>query len=246
MCKTCGCGADHHHDHDHDHDHHHHHDHEQESRTVEVGKAVLSENDRLAMENRLFLDSKDVVGLNFLSSPGSGKTQLLVETANRIKDTVPMAVLEGDCQTDYDAQRIAKTGVPVHQITTGGVCHLDAHMVAHGFEHIDLKPNSLLFIENVGNLVCPADFLLGEQETVVVLSVTEGDDKPAKYPAAFNCASVLVFTKLDLLPYVDFDIDRAIRFALTVNPKLKIFRTSAKSGEGMDEWCEWLKKQARA
>ncbi len=235
MCKTCGCGTTHYHTHDHEHDH------GEEAMTVELGRAVLDENDRLAMENRLYLDKLGIVGVNLLSSPGSGKTSLLEKSIRILTEKgVKLAVLEGDCETDFDAERIKEAGAQVHQITTGGVCHLDAHMVAHGLEHLNLEENSLLLIENVGNLVCPADFMLGEQETVVLLSVTEGDDKPKKYPAAFDCASTLVFTKTDLLPYVDFDIDRAIRFALMVNPRLKIFKTSAKTGEGLEEWCNWL------
>ncbi len=229
------------HDHEHTHDHNHEHNHEHGGKTVDLGVAVLAENDRIAMENRMLFDKIGATAVNLISSPGAGKTSLLEKTLDMLKDELKLAVLEGDCETDFDARRIAGRGVQVHQITTGGVCHLDAHMVAHGLESLQIEAGTLLFIENVGNLVCPADFLLGEKETIALLSVAEGDDKPMKYPAVFDKATALVITKIDLLPYVDFDVERAVKFALTVNPRLKIFRVSAKTGDGMQAWTNWLK-----
>jgi hydrogenase nickel incorporation protein HypB len=201
----------------------------------------MSKNDAYAEGNRRLLAERKSVAINLISSPGSGKTTLLTASLNALKGWRPLSVIEGDLQTDNDAKRIASTGVAVHQINTEHACHLDAHMVGHAMEHLGVEDGSVVFIENVGNLVCPASFDLGENGTVVLLSVTEGDDKPAKYPVAFLNARALVITKTDLLDHVDFSMDRCRELALAVNPKLEIFEVSARTGEGIEEWCSWIR-----
>lgn len=240
MCTTCGCGEPHHHHH-HDDSHDHNHDHSHET-TLRVEADILGENDRHAAWNRGWLAGRGVSAINLVSSPGSGKTSLLEATIASIGERRPIAVIEGDQHTDNDARRITARGVKAEQINTQNGCHLDAHMVGHAIDHLQLATGSLLLIENVGNLVCPAMFDLGEKARVVVMSVTEGDDKPLKYPYMFAGSQVCVINKIDLLPYVDSDIERIKSNALAVNPDLKFFEVSATKGTGIDSWTEWLLK----
>jgi hydrogenase nickel incorporation protein HypB len=243
MCIDCGCSTHtHDHEHTHDQDHQHNHDH----KTLKIEEDLLSKNNRLAENNRKLFASNAIFALNLVSSPGSGKTTLLEKTINQLKSEISFAVLEGDQQTSNDADRIAAAGAPSHQINTGAGCHLDAHMVGHGVEHFDLSQTDILMIENVGNLVCPAAFDLGEAHKVAILSVTEGEDKPLKYPHMFQAADIMLINKVDLLPYLDFDIDACRKAALTVNPKIRIFELSCRSGEGLDNWFSWLKEQVCA
>ncbi|GAB4298229.1 MAG: hydrogenase nickel incorporation protein HypB [Desulfuromonadia bacterium] len=201
--------------------------------------SVLEKNDRLAAENRRLFQSNGVLALNLVSSPGSGKTTLLERTLTDCADRFRCAVIEGDQQTDNDARRIAATGVPVKQINTGAGCHLDAHMVGHAMQEFSLDRLDILFIENVGNLVCPASFDLGEDAKVVVLSVTEGEDKPLKYPQMFHNSRLMLLNKIDLLPHLSFDLDRCVEYARRVNPYIDVIRVSARTGEGMEEWYRW-------
>jgi hydrogenase nickel incorporation protein HypB len=216
-----------------------------ETRRVRVERDLLAENDALAAQNRAFFAARNILALNLVSSPGSGKTTLLVRTLLALKGQAAMAVIEGDQQTDNDAERIRATGVQAIQINTGKGCHLDAGMVGHALEQLALQEESLLFIENVGNLVCPAAFDLGEAAKVVVLSVTEGEDKPLKYPDMFRAARLMLLNKCDLLPYLAFDANLAVENARRVNPDMQVIRISATSGEGMDEWLEWIKTGCR-
>lgn len=210
-----------------------------------VERDILSKNDRFARENRARLKASDIFSVNLISSPGSGKTTLLVETIEALKARMPLGVIEGDQQTSIDADRIRATGVSAVQINTGAGCHLDAHMVGHALNDLPLGRSSILFIENVGNLVCPASFDLGEAHKVAILSVTEGDDKPLKYPDVFAAASLMVITKIDLLPHVRFDNGRCIENARAINPHIAVLKVSAQSGEGMSEWTDWLVASAR-
>ncbi len=246
MCTTCGCPGDSH-DHDHHHGHHHHHHddghhhgHPPVREKLSVETDILAKNNRLAARNREFLRERGVFALNLVSSPGSGKTTILERTLRDLSGKVRCAVIEGDQQTDNDARRIAATGVPARQINTGAGCHLDAHMVGHAMEELPMDDLDILFIENVGNLVCPASFDLGEAHKVVVLSVTEGEDKPLKYPQMFHAADVMLLNKVDLLPHLDFDVERCLEMARRVSPGIRIFQLSARSGEGMAAWYEWL------
>ncbi len=211
---------------------------------VTIERKVLEKNDQLAAENRDALTRLGIFTINMVSSPGAGKTTLLERTLAALDGRVRVSVVEGDVQTDIDAQRVARYGVPVVQIVTNGGCHLEARLVRDALEQIDLTATDLLVIENVGNLVCPANFDLGEDLKVVVLSVTEGDDKPLKYPAMFQRASVLVINKVDLVPYVDSDVSAIRRHARLANPDLQIFETSCRTGEGIAEWAGWLAVQA--
>jgi len=247
MCTTCGCVPEEH-NHEHEHGHHHHgHDHPSSGGTrISVETDILARNNRLAAGNRALFAAKGIFVLNLVSSPGSGKTTLLEKTLKDLCPTVRSAVIEGDQQTDNDAVRIAATGVPVRQINTGAGCHLDAHMVGHAAHEFDLDDLDLLFIENVGNLVCPASFDLGENHKVVVLSITEGEDKPLKYPQMFHAADVMLLNKIDLLPHLDFDLERCLEMARRVSPGITIFQISAKTGVGMDDWYGWLKRQMKA
>jgi len=260
MCDTCGCGSnsttftkhgeDHHHHgdgHQHSHDHHtHDHPHEHShDRTIAVEQDILGENNLLAQRNRGYFEAKNVFCINLVSSPGSGKTALLEKTLTALKEDIPIAVIEGDQQTMNDADRIATTGVPVLQINTGNGCHLDAEMIHTAYSELKLKDNSALFIENVGNLVCPALFDLGENKRVVVISVTEGDDKPIKYPTMFDSADICIINKIDLLPYVQFDMEKCKEYALQVNHHLEFFEVSATTGAGMDAWYNWLRKNTK-
>ena len=256
---------DHHHDHDHHdgHEHTHNHDHEHghlhthehdgvtnthshehaPNKVINLNIDILSENNKLAQLNRRFFEGRKVLCLNLVSSPGSGKTSILEKTIQALIPTRKIAVIEGDQQTLLDADRIEKSGAPAIQINTGSGCHLDARMVESALKKLEPEFNSILFIENVGNLVCPALFDLGEFKRVVVISVTEGDDKPLKYPYMFQTSHLCLINKSDLLPYVDFDTEKTIKYALSINPKLEFITVSAKTGEGMDLWYEWLGEQ---
>ncbi|MDB4961912.1 MAG: hypB [Myxococcales bacterium] len=239
MCRVCGCDhQDHEHDHDNDHDHDHPHTHR-----VSLQSALLAKNDRLAEELRVHLGHQEIVALNLIGSPGAGKTTLLEHTIRALPSSISVSVVEGDQATDNDARRIAATGCRVVQINTGAGCHLDATMMDRGLGELSPARRSLVFIENVGNLVCPALFDLGERAKVVVLSVTEGEDKPLKYPHVFRAASVLVLTKSDLVPHLDVDISQYVANARRVNPALQVFPVSARRGDGLAEWCGWLRSQ---
>lgn len=265
MCDTCGCGSDadavirrpgqgsgHHHDHDghdhhhgHDHDRGHDHDHHHERRARKIGmeQDVLQQNNLLAERNRGYFEAKNIVALNFLSSPGSGKTSLLEKTILQCKGKFSVSVIEGDQQTTNDADRIHALGVPVVQVNTGTGCHLDALMINRALKELAPEANSLLCIENVGNLVCPALFDLGEAMKVVVISVTEGDDKPLKYPYMFHEADVCILNKIDLLPYVDFDAAVCRENAMRVSHDIEWFDLSVRTGEGLDAWLAWLERK---
>jgi hydrogenase nickel incorporation protein HypB len=247
MCTTCGCsgGTTNFEKND---SHSHHHDHEHNKRLIEVEQNLLSKNNHYAEHNRQLLASTNTTAFNLVSSPGSGKTSLLTITINALKTRFSLAVIEGDQQTDQDAKRIRETGAQAIQINTGKGCHLDAHAVGHALEDIDLssidlKSTDFVMIENVGNLVCPAAFDLGEKAKVVVLSVTEGEDKPLKYPDMFHASSLMLINKMDLLPYVDFDLDKCIDYARRINPSIEVICLSAKTGEGLEEWLNWLSNQ---
>lgn len=276
MCTVCGCGTgsvEGHHGHEHLHHHHnHHHDHGHghgpgdlhfgqgpagvevagmsQARLIEIETDILAKNDRYAAANRARLAELGVFAINLVSSPGSGKTTLLCRTIEAL-GAQPLAVIEGDQQTANDADRIRATGAQAVQVNTGKGCHLDGHMVGHAMEHLDIAPASLLFIENVGNLVCPAAFDLGEDCKVAILSVTEGEDKPLKYPDMFTAARVALLNKVDLAPHCDVDLDLYEANLVRVNPGLEVIRVSARTGEGMDRWLGWLQsrlaqKSARA
>jgi len=210
------------------------------SEKIKLEKKVLSRNDILAAELRELFKKEGVTVLNIVSAPGSGKTSLLEKTLASLSRGLSVGVIEGDVQTDNDAARIAKTGVPVHQIQTGGACHLEAEMVLKTLDHFPLEDLDLLIIENVGNLVCPSAFDLGEDKRVVVISTTEGDDKPVKYPAMFRTADVMVVNKVDLLPHTDFDVEAVIRHARSLNPGITVLQTSCRTGEGLDEWAAFV------
>lgn len=212
---------------------------------VKIERDILSKNDAYALENRSHLAEHGIFALNLVSSPGSGKTTLLVKSIVALNGSLPLAVIEGDQQTDNDAARIRATGAPALQINTGKGCHLDAHMVGQAIRQLGLQDDSLLLIENVGNLVCPASFDLGEAHKVAILSVTEGEDKPLKYPDMFRAADLMLLNKCDLLPYLTFDANLAIENARRVNPNIQVIRISATSGEGMEEWLEWIKDGCR-
>ena len=236
----------------HAHAHEHAHDHPLDAaagagatRLLSVERDILTRNDAIAAENRRDLQATKTLALNLVSSPGSGKTALLVETLKRIGDKYPVAVIEGDQETTADADRIRATGVPAIQINTGKGCHLDADMVRTAMSRLGTPANGVLFIENVGNLVCPAGFDLGEAHKVVIVSVTEGEDKPLKYSGMFAASALMVVTKTDLLPHLDFDVDRLIDNARRINPTIGVLKLSAKTGEGMDRWIHWL-ETARA
>lgn len=251
MCSFCGCGhaaintnenIDYH-DHKLTDDHHHHHSHAAgiaQAHLIQIEKNIFSKNNLYASANRKFLTEHQIHTINLLSSPGSGKTSLLINTIEQLKLQQKIAVIEGDQQTSYDADRIRNTGVPVIQINTGKGCHLDAHMVGHAIEQLNLSDNSLLMIENVGNLICPTAFDLGENYKVVILSVTEGEDKPLKYPDAFYTAQLMILNKIDLLPYISFDVNRCLDYARRINPELEIIQLSALTGAGMATWLSWL------
>ncbi len=212
-----------------------------QSRMVQIEQDILSKNDQYAAANRLFLADHGILALNLVSSPGSGKTSLLTRTIEDLKQDLPCTVIEGDQQTSNDAERIRATGVKAVQINTGKGCHLDGHMVGHALETLAPEDGSVLFIENVGNLVCPAAFDLGEAHKVAILSVTEGEDKPIKYPDMFHAADLMILNKIDLLPHLSFDVEKCASYARRVNPGIKILRLSATSGEGLDAWYQWIR-----
>ncbi len=257
----------HSHDHPHTHEHHHEseHSHHQDEhnndmhfgkgaarshapgisqkRMVQIEQSILSKNDQYAEKNRAKFAEKNILALNLVSSPGSGKTTLLTTTLNALKNNINLAVIEGDQETANDADRIRATGVSAIQVNTGKGCHLDAHMIGHALENLTFNDQGVLFIENVGNLVCPAGFDLGEAHKVAILSVTEGEDKPLKYPDMFHAADVLLLNKVDLLPYLDFDVELCIENAKKVNPNIEVIRCSATTGEGMQAWYQWLEQR---
>lgn len=208
-----------------------------------IERKVLEKNDEIAQRNRGFFRERGIFVLNLVSSPGAGKTSILEKTFQELKNSMNIAVIEGDVQTDLDARRVALYGVPVVQIVTLGGCHLEAKLVQDAFEKMDLNGVDLLFIENVGNLVCPANYDLGEAIKVVVLSTTEGDDKPLKYPGMFRNSSALIINKTDLIPYVNCDLNALRKNALQINPALRIFEISCFTGAGIPEWCDWLRKK---
>ena len=248
MCATCGCdtnteitmhapGSSLHQHEQHTHGY---------RKTVQVEKDVLHENNLLAERNRGYFDAKNILALNLVSSPGSGKTALLERTLTDLKGKMNFAVIEGDQQTTCDADRIHATGHKVVQINTGKGCHLDAHMVLHALQGMKPAAGSVLFIENVGNLVCPAMFDLGEQERVVIISVTEGDDKPLKYPDMFHSSTLCIINKTDLLPYVPFSMEKVKANALKINPGLSIIELSCSNGQGLQQWYQWLQSKIPA
>jgi len=259
MCGTCGCGQPemvmirkpgehykynpkHHH---HDADHEHSHDHEQDhghAREISLELDIMHKNDLLAERNRGYFEAKNIYALNLVSSPGSGKTAILERTIKESGNPSGIYIIEGDQQTMLDADRIEKAGAPVIQVNTGNGCHLDAEMINQAVKKLDVPDGSLLMIENVGNLVCPALFDLGESSRVVIISVTEGEDKPLKYPNMFQSAQLCLINKSDLLPYVDFNLEKCREYALRVNPHLEFITVSAKTGEGFSEWLKWLKQ----
>ena len=249
MCTTCGCSDAAHltvtkmHGLDATTDHGQHLHHARDAKTLRLEQDILGKNDLLAAANRSRFARLGILALNLLSAPGSGKTSLLERSLRDLRAELDLAVVEGDQHTLADARRIRETGVPVVQLNTGAGCHLEADMLAHGLDQLDLQPGSVVFIENVGNLVCPAMFDLGEQSKVVMLSVTEGDDKPLKYPHIFRASQLMLINKIDLLPYVSFDVQACIAAARQVNPEIEVLEISATSGEGLDAWYSWLKQR---
>jgi len=266
MCTVCGCGegesrieGENHHSHDHEYNHQHsptsddnthHYGHGpahahapgmNQSRMVQIEQDILGKNNEYANTNRSLFASKGILALNLVSSPGSGKTSLLTRTLQDMKDNIPMTVIEGDQETSQDANRIRATGVAAIQINTGKGCHLDAHQVGHAVKHLSPQDASVIMIENVGNLVCPAAFDLGEAYKVAILSITEGEDKPIKYPDMFHAADLLLLNKIDLLPHLDFDVLKCIEYAQRVKPGIQILKVSAKTGEGMSDWYQWIR-----
>lgn len=271
MCTTCGCsdGAHatvtdlatgkihnienhpHRHDDGHTHDHDHHHDHSHDhaadthshphGTTVTLEQQVLAKNNQLAERNRGWLAGRNILALNLVSSPGSGKTTLLERSIRDLSGEIPISVVEGDQETVFDAERIAATGCKSVQVNTGTGCHLEADMLSSALKQLDPPMDSLVMIENVGNLVCPALFDLGEAAKVAILSVTEGADKPLKYPHMFRASSLMILNKIDLLPYVQFDVEACLDYARRVNPDIEILQVSATTGEGLDAWYDWLR-----
>ena len=243
MCDSCGCPSPSDNPHNQSHDHDHSHD----AKTVDVRTSLFAANDAMAAANRDHFDELGAVALNLISSPGSGKTTLLEHTIEALKGEIKIGVIEGDIETERDAERIRAKGVPVVQLTTGGACHLDAAMTHKGFHRLEKEPGyepvDLLFIENVGNLVCPSTFDLGEHERVVLVSVPEGPDKPAKYPAAFTSSHTFLITKTDLLPYFDFPVQEAKEEALRLNHHLRVIELcSTKQDEGFETWLNYLRE----
>ena len=212
---------------------------------IKVLKNILSANDEIAEGNRALLDKNNVFAVNIMASPGAGKTSLILETIRRLKDRVSIGVIEGDITSSVDAETVGKEGVPVVQINTGGGCSLEATMVSSALPRLPLEKTRVLFIENVGNLVCPASFELGEHRKLVIASIPEGDDKPTKYPLMYVEADVVIINKTDLLPYVDFDLAHFQKVIKGLNPEVTIFEVSCKTGEGLDAWCSWLEDEAR-
>jgi len=273
MCGTCGCGSDnngptvlkpgehqhsqsheghHHHGHAHDgHSHTHAHDghthsHDHKHKVLEIEQDILQNNQVLAARNRGYFEAKNVFALNLVSSPGSGKTSILERTLSDLKEEIPFYVIEGDQQTLNDANRIDALNIPVVQINTGKGCHLESDVVYKAVKKLELQNDAILMIENVGNLVCPSMFDLGESKRVVIISTTEGEDKPIKYPDMFHTADICIINKIDLLPYVNIDMEKLKNYALQVNPNLQFFEVSATNGDGMEAWYKWLKSNMPA
>ncbi|MCP4551574.1 MAG: hydrogenase nickel incorporation protein HypB [Bacteroidetes bacterium] len=253
MCGTCGCGEDsvtirmpgeknNQNSNSNNHTHDHHHDH---AREINLEIDVLQRNNLKAMKNRGYFEAKNIIALNLVSSPGSGKTSLLERTIKELNKSLSFYVIEGDQQTMNDANRIKAAGAPAVQINTGNGCHLDADMVEKAVARLNPKNNSFMVIENVGNLVCPSMFDLGESKRVVIISVTEGEDKPIKYPNMFQSSDICIINKSDLLPYVDFNVENTKKYALQVNHHLTFFELSVKTGEGMNAWYDWLNSQIK-
>jgi hydrogenase nickel incorporation protein HypB len=242
-------GHHHHHDHHHhEHDHHHHeHDHHTHDHThtpkkiLEIEQDILQHNEVMAARNRGYFEAKNIIALNLVSSPGSGKTALLERTLSDLKNEMPFYVIEGDQQTLNDANRIAALNVPVIQINTGKGCHLESDMIFDAAKKLKMQDHAVLMIENVGNLVCPSMFNLGEDKRVVIISTTEGVDKPIKYPDMFHSSDICIINKIDLLPYLQIDLEALKNYALQVNPNLQFFEVSATTGEGMEQWYNWLR-----
>jgi len=235
-------GSDHSHNHSHDHTHEHSHEH---NNTIALQESILQKNDDLAARNRAWFAGREILALNLVSSPGSGKTSLLERFIVDQREDYQISVIEGDQQTANDAERIKASGAPSVQINTGTGCHLEADMVMEGLRVLKPAAGSIVMIENVGNLVCPALFDLGEASKVAILSVTEGEDKPLKYPHMFQAADLMLLNKIDLLPHLDFDVDACIGFAREVNPQMQVIQLSAKSGVGMSEWYDWCKSKQK-
>jgi len=261
MCDTCGCGKSegfiihdpnhthshdsdytHEHDHQHSHDHQHEHDHPHK-KVIDLNIDILSQNNITAEMNRRFFEGRKVLCFNIVSSPGSGKTTVLEKTIGHLVPSRKIYVIEGDQQTLIDAERIQKAGAPALQINTGSGCHLDAKMIGAALKKMDIEAGSVLFIENVGNLVCPALFDLGEYKRVLIVSVTEGEDKPLKYPKMFETSNLCIINKSDLLPYVDFRTEEFMKNARQINHHLEFIELSAKTGEGMNLWFDWILSQ---
>ena len=249
---------DHHHDghthsHDHSHGHHHHHDHDHShshdhhhKTVIDLEQDILQHNEVMAARNKGYFEAKNIFALNLVSSPGSGKTSILERTLSDLKKDIPFYVIEGDQQTLNDANRIDALDIPVIQINTGKGCHLESDMVYDAVKQLKIKDDSILMIDNVGNLVCPSMFNLGESKRVLIISTTEGEDKPIKYPDMFHTSDVCIINKIDLLPYVNINIDKLKEYALQVNPNLEFFEVSATTGEGMEKWYEWLKANQKS
>lgn len=212
---------------------------------IKVLKDITTANDAIAAQNRQVLDEHNILTINLMSSPGSGKTSLILQTIKQFKDRVQLGVIEGDVASKIDADKIGKEGIPVVQINTGGSCSLEAHMIGTALRKLPLRDIDVLIIENVGNLICPAEFALGEHKKVVIASIPEGDDKPAKYPVIFTEADVVVINKVDMLPHFDFDLPHFRKHIEGLNPKVTIFEVSCRTGEGIADWCAWLLKQAK-
>ncbi len=257
MCITCGCEGNENeikmtvfgeksettnNEHTHSHRHHHEHSHSHE---INLETDILNQNNLLAERNRGYFEAKNIFSINMMSSPGSGKTTLLEKTIKDLKNKVQLYVIEGDQQTMNDAERIANAGAPVIQVNTGNGCHLDADMINKAVKKLNVKNNSIVFIENVGNLVCPSLFDLGESKRLVIMSTTEGEDKPIKYPTIFENADICIINKIDLLPYLNYDIELAKDYALRVNHHLEFIEVSATTGEGMEKWYEALLKMQK-
>ena len=248
MCGTCGCGqpdpanirkpgelSQHRHTHDHEHDHNHEH-----SRELNLGIDIMQKNNLIAERNRGYFEAKNINAINMVSSPGSGKTSILEKTIKESGNNGRIFIIEGDQQTMLDAERIEKAGAPVIQVNTGNGCHLDAQMINTAVKKLNVPDGALLMIENVGNLVCPALFDLGESKRVVIISVTEGEDKPLKYPNMFHSSQLCLINKSDLLPHVDFNVEKFREYAMRVNHHLEFITISAKTGEGFRDWLDWL------
>jgi hydrogenase nickel incorporation protein HypB len=267
MCAICGCNGEHAHAHDHGHDHEHDHGHSHEhahgqshehghahahdhdhapGHLIELEARILAKNDGLAQKNRGWFAGREILALNLVSAPGAGKTTLIERTIADLSGEVPLFVIEGDQATANDADRIRKAGAPVVQVNTGTGCHLDAEMVARGLAQLRPKPGAAVVIENVGNLVCPALFDLGEHAKVVIFSVTEGEDKPVKYPHMFRAVSLVLLNKIDLLPHLDFDMPRALDHLRAVNPEAAVLQLSARTGVGLTQWYDWLRQRLAA